>query len=49
MSTFKMESCFGADIDVAAAASDLAMAESALTASQKLFARVSNLSLFNQI
>ncbi|GAB3477247.1 flagellar hook-associated protein FlgL [Marinomonas epiphytica] len=38
-----------ASLDVAAAASDLAMAESALTASQKLFARVSNLSLFNQI
>ncbi|MEO9655829.1 flagellar hook-associated protein FlgL [Marinomonas sp.] len=36
-------------LDVGAAATDLAMAESALTASQKLFSRINNLSLFNQI
>ncbi|MBJ7539804.1 flagellar hook-associated protein FlgL [Marinomonas transparens] len=36
-------------LDVAAAASELSMAESALTASQKLFSRINNLSLFNQI
>lgn len=36
-------------LDVGAAATDLAMAESALNASQKLFTRINNLSLFNQI
>lgn len=36
-------------LDVAAAATELAMKEAALTASQKVFSRISNLSLFNQM
>lgn len=36
-------------LDVAAAATELAMKETALNASQKVFSRISNLSLFNQI
>ncbi|REG84852.1 flagellar hook-associated protein FlgL [Marinomonas pollencensis] len=38
-----------AGLDMGAAATELSMAESALTSSQKLFSRVSNLSLFNKI
>jgi len=36
-------------LDVAAAATELAMKEAALSASQKVFSRISNLSLFNQM
>ncbi|MCV2401500.1 flagellar hook-associated protein FlgL [Marinomonas sp. C2222] len=36
-------------LDVAAAATELSMKESALDASQKVFSRISNLSLFNKI
>ncbi|GAA0830683.1 flagellar hook-associated protein FlgL [Marinomonas arenicola] len=38
-----------AGLDMGSAATELSMAESALTSSQKLFSRVSNLSLFNKI
>lgn len=37
------------ELDMGAAATDLSMKESALTASQKVFSRMSNLSLFNQM
>lgn len=36
-------------LDIAEAATELSMKESALTASQKVFSRISNLSLFNQM
>ena len=38
-----------AGLDMGSAATKLSMAETALTSSQKLFTRVSNLSLFNKI
>lgn len=37
------------ELDMGAAATELSMKESALTASQKVFSRMSNLSLFNQM